>query len=590
MKRIDAILISRKRVPKRVKSASIVLLSAMLLTVMLPGAEADMGSAKSETVYAVLGNEGSYKGATVVNCFPDGGSITDYGAYASVENLSGSETPAIEGDKIVWAAPAGSPFYYQGETGRALPVSINIHYALDGREIAAKDIAGKTGELAIEMTVRNETGTGELYEDTERELITPFAVQISLSLDNAMYTVKSLPDNASSVTAGSTITVSYASFPLPEDTFSFTLEGKDMELEPIGIVALPKAPPNLDTYGDFIDMDSMTQGAEDMISGADDMEQGVNDLLSALRKMRDAAKTLQEGLDDMADGTDDMADGAGAIYDSARTLKTKAAEYYAGVAQLVTNFQLFDAGMAQLQQSVADMAAVLSGLNDGAAQVAQGVSGLDVGIDDLSAANSTLAALAAALAARYPADTDALTLAGGLADQQDGIEELAGNSESLKTLSGGLSAGMNTFYTEFSTTFYGSVAALRQSSAQLYAASLQLNDGAYQISSACAQLSSALGSLSDGADDLTDGAAKAAAGVPDLIDALDEMIDGVEDLKDGMATLNEDGLKELKGTLEGLEGYLSALSDNAKGYTSFMDARNGGSVQFVLKTEGISLE
>ena len=68
------------------------------------------------------------------------------------------------------------------------------------------------------------------------------------------------------------------------------------------------------------------------------------------------------------------------------------------------------------------------------------------------------------------------------------------------------------------------------------------------------------------------------------------MIDGVEELQDGMTTLDEDGLQELKGTLEGLDGYLSALADRAQGYNSFMDARNIGSVQFVLKTEGISLE
>ena len=580
----------RKLAKRRTRRGAAVVMAAALLMVMLPGAQADMGGGKSETVYAVLGNDGGYTGATVVNCFPDGGSIIDYGTYTSVTNLTGAETPGIDGDTITWSAEVGTPFYYQGETDKALPVSVAIRYYLDGEEVAAQDVAGKTGELTIEMAVKNETGTGEVYADTGRELMTPMAVQVSLSLDNAMYSVERLPKNASMVTVGATITVSYSSFPLPEDTFSFTLEGKDMTLEPISIIALPKAPPGLDSYADFIDMDGMTEGPDDMISGADDMQEGIGELLDALREMRDAAKALKDGLDDLADGTADMADGADEIYANMRTLKTKAAEFYAGVTEFTTNFGTFDVGMAALQQSVAAMAEDLSDLNDAVALVSTGTAGLDGGIDGLSATNSQLASLAVGVAMSYPTDINAQTLAAGLSAQQTGIATLASNSEDLKMLAAGVSANMDLFYTGFSTTFKDSVDFLRLSSAQLYAASLQLLDGAYQISAACASLSGALGSLSGGADDLADGAAEAAAGVPELIDALDEMIGGVEELQDGMAALDEDGLKELKDTLEGLDGYLSALTDRAEGYTSFMDARNGGSVQFVLKTEGIALE
>ena len=358
--------------------------------VLLPGAQADMGGGKSETVYAVLGNDGSYTYATVVNCFPDGGSITDYGVYASVTNLSGAESPDIDGDTIQWNAEAGAPFYYEGETDKALPVSVEIRYYLDGSEVAAEDAAGKTGELTVEMAVKNETGTGEAYEDTDRELMTPMAVQVSLSLDNAMYSVKRLPENASAVTTGSTITVSYSSFPLPEDTFSFTMEGKDMTMEPISIIVLPKAPPGLDTYGDFIDMDGMREGADDMISGTDDMQEGIGELLDALYEIQDAAKELEDGLNGLADGTADLSDGLDTIYANARALKNAAAESYAGMTEFTTNFGMFDAGMAALQQSVAAMAMDLSGLNDAVAQVGTGVTGIDNGIDGLSTTNAQL--------------------------------------------------------------------------------------------------------------------------------------------------------------------------------------------------------
>ena len=98
---------------RTLRGGAAVALAAAMITVLLPGAQADISGGRSETVYAVLGNDGSFTGATVVNCFAEGGNITDYGVYTSIQNLSGSEEPVTDGDQISWNAPAGSPFYYQ---------------------------------------------------------------------------------------------------------------------------------------------------------------------------------------------------------------------------------------------------------------------------------------------------------------------------------------------------------------------------------------------------------------------------------------------------------------------------------------------
>ena len=277
-------------------------LAAAVFAVMLPGSAvyADIHSdkPKSETVYAVLGNDGTYSGATVVNAFTQDGQIVDYGDYVSLQNLMGPENPLVDGDMITWPAEATQGlerFLYQGDTNRALPFSIHIAYYLNGQSVAPRDIAGKTGELTIEITAKNKTGTGEMDALSDREIFTPFAVQTSLTLNSGMYTVRDIPENAAQVLAGSSYTISYSSFPLPSDTFSFTVFGEKMELEPISFVVLPKAPPGLDYYDDFIDADGMTEGTDEMIEGADDMEQGTQDLLDALQKLRDGAEQLAIG-------------------------------------------------------------------------------------------------------------------------------------------------------------------------------------------------------------------------------------------------------------------------------------------------------
>ena len=159
----------------------------------------------------------------------------------------------------------------------------------------------------------------------------------------------------------------------------------------------------------------------------------------------------------------------------------------------------------------------------------------------------------------------------------------------LEVASGDTTAGMQSFYTGFSTTFLDSVSLLRTTSAGLYASCLELLTAAGQIDVGCTALSSAAASMAAGADDLSAGTSEAADAMPEMISAISDMIAGVEELKDGLESLNNDGLHELKDGLDGLDGYLQTLSDKADAYGSFMDERNAdiGTVQFILKTEGI---
>lgn len=45
--------------------------------------------------------------------------------------------------------------YYRGTSNKTLPVSISIKYYLNDEEIAASDLAGKSGKVKIEIQMTN---------------------------------------------------------------------------------------------------------------------------------------------------------------------------------------------------------------------------------------------------------------------------------------------------------------------------------------------------------------------------------------------------------------------------------------------------
>ncbi len=578
---------------------AVILIVTLFAVAFLPAdnavrADADKGKTKSETVYAILEDDGTYSGATVVNCFTAQGQITDYGDYNSVTNLMGAEKPTVKGEKIIWDVDAvyeNKSFYYEGETDKPLPFDIKIEYYLNGKKTQPDDIAGKTGELKIAFMIVNKAETGQFNELVDKQIYTPFAMQVSAVFDSDIFTVIDIPKNASSMRMGSSYNLSYSSFPLPEDEFSFTLFGQGIKMDPINIIALPKAPPGLDSYDDFIDKDGLSEGTDEMIEGTDEMSQGTDELLDGLYEMKDAAKELQSGLEDLSGGADSLESGNDTLYSNARTLSSSAADFYAGMSAFSSSFAVFDQGMGALYTGVLEMSSTLSDLNDAASLLDGGVVSMKTGLDGVLVSNEQLKTLSDIVTAAHP-DANTAALYNGLDAQQNAINALAAAGADLKTLSASVASGTNSFYTEFSTTFCDNVYALRTSSGTLYASCLELLSGADRLNGACSALKGAVKELSKGAQSLSGGAGEAANAMPEFINAIDDMIEGVTELNDGIQELSQQGLSEMKNSLDGLDGYLQALSDKADEYGSFMDERNAknSTVQFVIKTGGISAE
>lgn len=144
------------------------LLALLCALALLPAAA--LGEiAKDEIVYVKLSIDGQPLAIHVVNAFESDGeaTVTDYGAYAARVNLT-DETPLPQtGDSAEIALRKGR-FYYQGDgLDKPLPWTIAVAYSLDGAPVTARELAGQSGEVGIDLTVSpNGEATGVTLQAT----------------------------------------------------------------------------------------------------------------------------------------------------------------------------------------------------------------------------------------------------------------------------------------------------------------------------------------------------------------------------------------------------------------------------------------
>lgn len=151
---------------------------------------------KDETVYSKMDNTGkNYK--TVVSTHlentDDLDTLEDLSDLVNIKNTSGDETFTQDGHKFVWKADKND-IYYQGDTTKELPVELNIKYELDGKEISADEIAGKSGKVKITLDYTNKEQRTVTINGKQETMYVPFVIVAGTIINN---------DNAKNVTVSS---------------------------------------------------------------------------------------------------------------------------------------------------------------------------------------------------------------------------------------------------------------------------------------------------------------------------------------------------------------------------------------------------
>lgn len=301
---------------------------------------------KEETVYVLADADGSVRKIIVSEWLknPAGADeLSDYTELEDVKNVKGDEGCRMDdGNMRVWGA-GGKDIYYQGTTGKALPVEVTIRYTLDGKAISAQELAGKSGRVTIRFDYVNKQKAVVTIGGKEAEIYVPFIMLTGTILDNARFTNVSV-SNGKLINDGNHSVV--MGFALPGLQESLAFGGDKLEL-----------PDYVEITADVTDFALDTT-----------LTLATNEVFNDLKlEDTDDLDTLKDQIAQLDDASKKLLDGSSSLYDGLDTLLAKSEELIAGIDQLAAGAKLLgngaqalNGGAQQLQAGIGD---ALKGLN-----------------------------------------------------------------------------------------------------------------------------------------------------------------------------------------------------------------------------------
>ena len=151
--------------------------------------QSDEEKDKTETVYAKADADGTVNEVTVNTVLKNKNEkkIQDYSNLTDIKNIKGDEEYTRQSDGTILWDNQGEDIEYEGKSSEQLPVTVQISYFLDDKEVSPKELAGKSGSLKIRFDYENHTKEETNVKGKKVELPVPFAAisALLLSEDNA---------------------------------------------------------------------------------------------------------------------------------------------------------------------------------------------------------------------------------------------------------------------------------------------------------------------------------------------------------------------------------------------------------------------
>ena len=280
---------------------------------------------KDETVYSKLDSEGNnYKTivSTHIKNTENADLINDLSDLLNIKNTSGDETYTQDGNKFVWNANKND-IYYQGESSKELPIECSVKYELDGKELSASEIAGKSGKVKITLQYTNKEERTVDVNGKKVKMYVPFVVVAGTIIENEnarnieVSSGKVVDDGSKTVVVGMAMPGLQESLGLSKNEIDIpsnveiTMDATNFETSSIMSYVTPKVL------------------EEDDLKVFDDLDEiygQVNTLQSSMNKIQDGANTLKDGTTELATGANTLKDGVTTAYNGAQTISAEVAK------------------------------------------------------------------------------------------------------------------------------------------------------------------------------------------------------------------------------------------------------------------------
>lgn len=343
-----------------VKVVGSVVLSAVMAGSMMPVTvfaqnNDENPTEKTETVYSVLNSDGSISDTIVSSWLHDEDGINNIKEtlnLTDVKNIKSNEKPSKDGNTYTWNAK-GNDVYYEGTGTKQLPVSVKLRYELDGQEMSAKDMEGKSGHLKLTISFTNNYSEVKNINGKSIVIHPSYLAGGMLNMSTGNFSnVKC--ESGKIVNDGTNEMLAFANIPGLNETLRSA--GLDKVNNQLGISDDVTVEADVNNF----DLGSIMVGMTNEI-----------DLASELGEIGSVSE-LTDGIDQLMDADDQLIDGSKQLYDGTTQLKEQAAPLTGSsdqVRQLSSGAIQLNDGVKALQTGISQYTAGASAINEGVDQL-----------------------------------------------------------------------------------------------------------------------------------------------------------------------------------------------------------------------------
>ena len=315
-----------------------------------------------------------------------------------------------------------------------LPVELQIQYYLDGTEISASELAGKSGHVKI---IYNFSATS-----TYQNKLVPFLTVTGLNFDSTKFSNIKI-DSGKIISESDSITlIGYTFAGLSQDLnadflpSNFTIEADttNFELGTVYSFATNELFAELDTSkltsidGIINSINDLSNGLDQIIAGSNDLTNGIDTLATGISKLQLGANNLESGANNLAASITKLSNGLNSVVAFDNEVLAKAYgvvdQVTATAENLIAKYDLDPALVAELTAPIVEY---YNKINTAVTTYTGNIEALANGASELSVGANNLAA--------------------GTTELKNGINSLSAGAAQLSAGSHTLNQGLNTFKT-----------------------------------------------------------------------------------------------------------------------------------------------
>ena len=368
---------------------------------VLPVLAGQASVAVDENMYVNLDYYGNVDRVNVVKgCDLNGQTtITDYGDYTAVTNMSDYTEPVIEGNKVTWNVSPDykGRFYYKGELDAkkvALPWNFDVSYKLNGVPKNADELAGASGliEIHIDAKFNDSAEVNEYYKNN-------FVLAVAVMLDtNDCYSLEA--DGAQKQTIGSNSAVVFTALPGEDGDFTVRIGTDSFETSGVFMAMTPLTGSDLEHVIDLKDAkdtwkesgDEMHDSMQQMALSVEAMRDGINSLQNGMNSAESARQTWSGAKDSILEGNDRAIETLSAVSDQLEamiphieTAKEAADTAHDSLGDIVDTVR-------EMQDPLNKLHSALKGVKSGSEDMASAVPSLNTLMQQIITLDATLQA------------------------------------------------------------------------------------------------------------------------------------------------------------------------------------------------------